>query len=135
MTVEEAKAIAQAGELEITTHAPEELVVSVDQNATGTLLSCDGDRNYMWAGGTIVTLTQDADVTEIINDIHSDYAGRDGWTARREESAQGAPLVILDGPNQDGYLAGGDAEQSTIEIHSYSPCFHLPDGQSPRGDF
>ncbi|MFC4138090.1 MULTISPECIES: hypothetical protein [unclassified Microbacterium] len=135
LNVEEAKAIAQAGASEISEHVPAELVVSVKQNATGVLLSCEGDRNYTWTGRTVVTLTEDADVTDVIDGIYSVYADQEGWTARRKESAHGDPQVIIDGPDSNGYLITGDAEPSTIDLDSYSPCFHLPDGQSSRGSF
>ncbi|REJ05183.1 hypothetical protein DY023_11470 [Microbacterium bovistercoris] len=127
--------MAQAGELEIVGHIPVELVVSVDQQATGSLLSCEGDRNYTWAGGTVVTLKPNVDVTEVIDGIYNAYAEREGWTAQREESAHGDPQAIIDGPGGDGYLTTGDAERSAIDLDSYSPCFHLPDGQSSRGGF
>ena len=135
LTVDEAKAIAQAGELDIVAQIPAELVVDVAQQPLGALLSCEGDRNYTWAGGTVVTVTADADVTEVIDGLRETFAERDGWNAEAETSSFGDPLVRILGPNGDHYLAGGIAEDSVIDIDSYSPCFHLRDDQSPHDDY
>lgn len=139
MTSDKAKAIAQAGELEIAALVPEELVTETVQQPTGALLSCEGDRNFVWAGGTVVHLvegTSAATIEGIISDIADTYAERDGWKATPSAgSSSGDPQVSLDGPDGDGYLVSGEADNLVIDIDSYSPCFHLRDDQSPFDEY
>ena len=56
VTWEEAKADAQAMELEIAAMIPADQVVSVVQKPTGVLLSCD-QTQHNWNGSSSVTLT------------------------------------------------------------------------------
>lgn len=135
MTVDEAKAIAQAGELDIARSIPTDLVGETVQQPTGSLLSCHGERAYAWAGGTVVHLVGAPEVGDVIDGLIDVYAEEDGWSSKSSTSAHGDPQAEITGPDGDWYLVSGYAEDETIDIDSRSPCFRLPEGQSPRGGF
>ncbi|CAN7344222.1 hypothetical protein LJR045_001968 [Microbacterium sp. LjRoot45] len=135
LTLYGAKAIAQEGETEVIAAIPEHIVRSVDQRPTGSLLSCTGERNYQWAGGTTVHVAPDTDLEAVIDDVAHAYSEQPEWEVTREAATDGAPLVTLYRVTTGGYLVSGEEDRSTIEIYSFSPCFHLPDGMSSRGGF
>jgi len=88
LTWQEAKAKAQAKELEIAALIPKDTVVSIDQKTKGVLLSCN------------------------------------------------KLLVQIDPPAPgENYLVGGGVKPNEIWIDSGSPCFTLPEGIYPGGDF
>lgn len=130
LTKEAAKAIAQEGELRIVGFIPEEFVAAVDQHEKGTLLSCQGDRNYAWSGGTDVSL-HGGDADKFIDDIVA-MGGKDGWRAQRETAASGGPRAVLFGPDGDSYVVDALPDRPIIGMTSSSPCFQLPDGEYPE---
>lgn len=134
LTLEQAKAVAQSREAEIVASLPAEVVVSVDQTAQGSLLSCRGERNYRWAGSSFVALADEADPQELMDDLHAVYSARPDWRSSRETSFD-EPEVILDHVEGDGYLVGVSRDPLEVEIFSFSPCFHLPEDRSPHGFF
>ncbi|MFT3797002.1 hypothetical protein [Microbacterium sp.] len=134
VTIMEAKAMTQAVELEVARRVPAELVASIDQSPTGSLLSCEGERNYNWAGGITVYLTEGADLDAAIQGFTD--ANADGWTIERETSAAGNPRFAIRSPDGVFILADAYADHPvSLEASSFSPCFHLPDDESPLGRF
>ncbi|MGC8073962.1 hypothetical protein ACP3W1_25715, partial [Salmonella enterica] len=59
-TLDDAKATAMQIEQELADMVPADAVASVDQDQTGVLMSCSGERAYQWTGQTKVVLTEGA---------------------------------------------------------------------------
>lgn len=75
LTWQDAKAKAQAMELEIAGLIPEGRVAKIEQRETGLLFSCSGNR-HNWSGSINVTLTKGTEEEAILKAIEAHY--RDG---------------------------------------------------------
>lgn len=64
-----------------------------------------------------------------------EYSNRDSFTAKTWEIAEGVPSAQVVGQHGAGYIVHENAEGTAIEVSSFSPCFVLPEGVSPRGRF
>ena len=135
LTLYGAKAIAQEGERDIVALIPDDLIISVDQRPTGSLLSCTGERNYQWAGGTTVTVIPDTDLDAIVNDIEAHLVDGVTWTSTRTRDVDGSPELNLSSRSAGGYLVAGWIGRDLVQIYSFSPCFHLPDDMTPHGAY
>lgn len=134
-TLEQAKEFAQRGELEIAAAVPAAGVIRVDQRALGSLLSCRGDRNYQWAGGTGIDVVASADLRGMLDAVAATFAQRDGWEVTRPADDDGTPEVYLDRGPLGGFVVSAWSDPTVVNIFSFSPCFHLPEGESSRGLF
>ncbi|WEK14903.1 MAG: hypothetical protein P0Y48_06855 [Candidatus Microbacterium phytovorans] len=135
LTLHGAKAIAQEGERDIVALIPDDLIVSVDQRPTGSLMSCTGERNYQWSGGTTVTLVGGTNRRLIIDEVVSAYERMDGWSTRDTSDAAGYAQVTIQRPLSGGYLLSAWNDSADINVYSFSPCFHLPDDMTPHGSY
>src|SRR4051812_5986647 len=68
LTWQEAKAKAQAMELEIAALIPKGTVVSIDQKKKGVLLSCNKTQ-HKWKGSTTITVADGTKIDSIVKDI------------------------------------------------------------------
>jgi len=137
LTVQEAKARAQAMEIELAGQIPAEEVASVDQDPAGVLFPCMGEREYQWTGQTKVVLAPGAeyDGAAVTSSIESNYRGRDGWSASTDQTSDGEPRVQVVGRDDEGYLVALSVDKTFVQILSFSPCFILPEGMSPSVDY
>lgn len=135
LTISTAKAIAQTGEMEVVKALPSAEVVGIDQVEMGSLVSCRGARNYRWAGAATAALVADSDPLRVISGLFASYREREGWSASLESTAAGEPRLFLKGPEGEWLIVDGLSDPARIDMSSLSPCFHLPDGQSPNGFF
>ncbi|WEK14902.1 MAG: hypothetical protein P0Y48_06850 [Candidatus Microbacterium phytovorans] len=135
LTLHGAKAIAQEGERDIVALIPDELIISVDQRPTGSLLSCTGQRNYQWAGGTTVTVIPDTDLDAIVDDIAHAYKAKEPWTVTRRTESAGYPKYLISHPHAASYVVSAWTDPDQVNIYSFSPCFHLPDDMTPHGSY
>lgn len=135
LTVDEAKAIAQEMEREIAALVPDEYVTDVVQNSTGTLMQCDTERGYQWAGSTRVYITDGLDVEAVVASASDEFGSRDGFRVEQDVTVDGEPSAHIIGDHGAGYLVERSVDGTYMDISSFSPCFRLPDGVSPRGDF
>lgn len=135
LTVDEAKAIAMAMELELAGMVPAENVTSVEQSPEGVLLSCDDNLGYQWTGITNVHIQGTIDNAALVDAIVDEYSNRDSFTAKTWEIAEDVRSAHVVGRHGAGYFVHENAEGTAIEVSSFSPCFVLPEGVSPRGRF
>lgn len=134
VTLDEAKAEAQAMELEIATLIPPESVLSVDQKPKGVLLSCDGDQ-HSWNGSTTVTLVPGTNPEVIVKDLESRMANDDRFESTNWIGPTGKFRVQLVSTKTAANYIFGEGEGTTIVIDSGSPCFTLPEDVYPGGTF
>ncbi|MDR6435421.1 putative lipoprotein YajG [Paenarthrobacter nicotinovorans] len=134
LTWQEAKAKAQAVELEIAALIPKGTVVSIDQKKKGVLLSCNKTQ-HKWKGSTTITVADGTKIDSIVKDIEAHYRAN-GLKVSADKDIDGKILVQIDPPAPgENYLVGGGVKPDEIWIDSGSPCFTLPEGIYPGGDF
>ena len=134
LTWEEAKAAAQETEREIAALIPEDAIVSIEQQETGILLSCD-EESHNWNGFTTVSVTPGADVDALAQQLeaHFDSDARfesRSWTTLGETYA--VQLMAVD--TAENYIISHD-ERGKLRIESGSECFILPEDVYPGGTF
>jgi hypothetical protein len=138
LTWEEAKASAQSTAREIIALIPQEDVVVVDQNATGTLFSCD-DTRHRWHGTATVEIASGIDLDSAIKNVERqlngvlDGRGEFAVTNRLDFFGDYA-VMAKSATTQEAYLLG-HWEANSIIIDSWSECFTLPEGTYPGGSF
>ena len=135
LTWQEAKRQTQATELEIASMIPEDQVVSIEQLTKGTLLSCDSERR-LWAGRTTVVLVAGADVDGIVRVLADAFREGGEYTVKSYTTITDRDKFQLIAQNrEETYIVGPGIDRGSIEIASASPCFTLPEGVYPGGDF
>ncbi len=134
LTWEKAKADTQQMELAISNLIPPSAVLNVTQQEKGGLFRCGGDQ-HRWEGATTVAVTSDADIDAIVMKLERHYAGESRFiVSTRRNIADQYELQLVDPHTTENYIIaefGTDA----IRIASSSPCFTLPEGVYPGGDF
>lgn len=137
VTWEEAKAAAQARELEIVALIPSDEVAQVDQHEKGGLFSCS-ETQHRWKGITDVTLVPGADAEAVTKRMEDRVIGSfpaDDFEVSSYRGITDKYVAVLESPaTGEGYLFG-EGEPGTISIDSWSVCFTLPEGVYPGGDF
>ena len=134
LTWQEAKAHTQAIQLEIVALIPKDAVISIDQKKKGVLLSCDKTQ-HKWKGSTTITVADGTKFDSIVKDIEAHYRAN-GLKVSADADIDGMILVQIDPPAPgENYLVGGGVKPDEIWIDSGSPCFTLPEGIYPGGDF
>lgn len=133
LTWQEAKARAQAMELEIAKLFPEDNVVKIDQGKTGTLFSCS-ETQHNWNGATTVTLSKGTAPEPLVKAIEAHYQDS-RFTIETDLDIVGDYRVQLRSPDSAAsYIIVRD-DPEAIRIASGSACFTLPEGEYPGGDF
>ncbi|MGZ0069007.1 hypothetical protein [Microbacterium arborescens] len=135
LTLEGAKRAAQEMERELVAMIPEENIVSVEQNETGVLLSCNDGRGYQWAGGTTVMTQGDVDIAGIVDAVVAEFSGRESFTAKVSRKHNGEPRAHISGDYGAGYLMGERTDIDAIRVLSFSRCFLRTDDVSPHGEY
>ncbi|MBO9626197.1 MAG: hypothetical protein J7484_07465 [Microbacterium sp.] len=131
---EQAKARAQAGEMQIVSMVPSEFISTVEQKPTGLLFSC-AEGQYRWKGATTVILTHDADIESIVKSIEQRYRDADEFDIDTWRNVSGwYDFQLKSRETAANYIVGQDNE-NTIRIDSGSVCFTLPEGVYPGGKF
>ncbi|MFF7292840.1 hypothetical protein ACFY9N_09935 [Microbacterium sp. NPDC008134] len=134
VSLEEAKAQAQAMELEIAGLVPSEVVVSVDQMPKGTLFSCS-DVEWTWYGATTVTVLEGTDIEAIVRSIQAHYEGSRFDLRTRRDIADDFEVQLMSPKTAETYIVGEGFTPTEIRIDSGSVCFTLPEGTWTRGSF
>ncbi|WP_416404864.1 hypothetical protein [Arthrobacter sp. LFS091] len=134
LTWQAAKAQTQAMELEIAGLIPKDKVASVFQKETGVLLSCN-KTDHNWNGWIDIALTADANVVEVIKSLELHYSGGSFEVTTRKGIDGDYQVHLLGTAPGEGYLIGRGLTPNVIRIDSGSPCFTLPEGIYPGGDF
>ena len=133
MPIAAAKSITQASEDIVIAMIMAEADADPERRPLGSLLSCRGDRNYRWAGGTDIVRTGGAEMSEIADATAAAADLLRGWRASREASAFDAPRVVIRADDSASFVVTLDAKENVIRVDSFSPCFHLRDDESPHG--
>jgi hypothetical protein len=133
LTWQDAKAKAQAMELEIAGLIPDDKVAKIEQPETGLLFSCS-ETQHNWSGSTNVTLTKGTEEEPILKAIEAHY--QDGpFAIKSDLDIVGDYRVQLRSRDSAESYLFGIFEPGTIRIASGSACFTLPEGVSSRGEF
>jgi hypothetical protein len=135
---QDAKATAQAAELEIAGLIPADEVVSIDQHETGSLFSCD-EKRHRWTGITYVTLVPGAKIEAVVKQMEKGlgalFAEGDDFKISNYRDMFDEYTVEAESPIRgESYLFVQD-DSATISIDSWSECFTLPEGTYPGGSF
>jgi hypothetical protein len=134
LTWQEAKAHTQAVEREIAALIPKDAVISIDQQKTGVLLSCSKTQ-HNWNASTTVTVAEGTEIEPIVRTIEAHYRAK-GLKVSVDIDIDEKLLVQIDPPAPgENYLVGGGIKANEMWIDSGSPCFTLPEGVYPGGDF
>jgi hypothetical protein len=134
LTWQAAKAHSQAIELEIAELIPKDKVVKIEQDETGTLLSCS-ETEHNWNGTSMVTLAKDAEEEPLVKAIEAHYQNSQ-FAVETDINISGNYRVQLFHPDSaENYLISAGWDTDTIRISSGSSCFALPEDVYPGGDF
>lgn len=138
VTWEEAKEAVQFKAREIIALIPSEDVVAVDQNATGTLFSCD-DTHHRWHGTATVAITSGVDLESVIkrveNQLEEALEDRGDFAVTNRLDFFGDYAVMAKSANTEEAYLLGLWEANSIIIDAWSECFTLPEGTYPGGSF
>ncbi len=132
LSLEDAKRAAQELELELTEFIPSEAAGQPEQSRDGILMQC-GAGGHSWAGGTVVPVHEPIDAEALVASIVERYDGSDGLDAISIPRPSGEPRVQVLGPFGASAILAENPERTAVEISSFSSCFELPEGVSPRG--
>lgn len=134
LTWQEAKAQTQKTAREIADAIPKDKVASITQKETGVLLSCN-KTEHNWIGWTDISLTAGTNIKEVVENLERHYK-ESSFEVTTRSGIDGDYQVHLLGPaSGEGYLIGIGLAPMEIRIDSGSPCFTLPDGTYPGGNF
>lgn len=139
LTWQEAKAHTQVMEREIAALIPEDAVLSIDQQQTGTLLSCN-ETQHNWNASTTVTVAEGTEIEPIVKVIEAHYrANGTEISVDRDEVDRDENEIYriqIDPPAPgESHLVSEGLSPNEIRIASGSACFTLPEGIYPGGDF
>ena len=119
-----AKSTTMANERDIVAVIAPEDTGETKQNDASNLLACS-DGEYSWTGQINVILVPGADGPGYVQKIKDAWSGKGGWNVAERTTAQGETVVDI--TNDAGYSHGVDfsAENKTIRVMSFSPCFTM----------
>jgi hypothetical protein len=134
LTWQEAKAHTQTMEREIAALIPEDAVLSIDQQQTGTLLSCNKTQ-HNWNASTTVTVAEGTEIEPIVKTIEAHYRAN-GTEISVDRDINENYRIQIDPPAPgENHLVSEGFSPNEIRIASGSACFTLPEGIYPGGDF
>lgn len=128
ITLETAKSKLLAMQREIIEMVPAELVVSVFENDTSSLMPCRGEEKR-WAGTGQVELLPGLNRGTFLDDVRDSVGTRTGWTATESKDNDGDRRLDL--RHEDGtqlVVSFWDGPES-LQIGSFSACFEFPEYQ------
>ena len=126
VTLETAKSKLLAVQHEIIEMVPADVVVSVFENDTSSLMPCRGEQKK-WVGAGQVGLRPGLDRTRFLDEVRDSVAGRTGWSATDGTDNNGNRRVDL--LHEDGsqlLVSFWDGPES-LRIGSFSACFEFPE--------
>lgn len=135
LTWQQAKASTQATEREIISLIPADEVAAVDQPEKGVLFSC-ADGGHAWLGRTTVTLVPGVRAEDVVRTLETEFTGdRFDSRTRRDIAGEYEVQFLAKNDDRENYIVARFKADDTISISSASPCFTLPDGVYPGGEF
>ena len=134
LTWQEAKARTLAMQLEVAKLIPKDKVVKINHKKTGTLLSCSRTL-FNWNGSTTATLSKDTEVEPVVMMIEEHYQDSRFKIKTRTDPSESYEVQLRSPDTAEIYIISAGWDPDTIRIASGSPCFTLPEGVYPGGDF
>jgi hypothetical protein len=135
LSLEEAKGEAQSTEDDIVAQIPSDSVAHVEQAPTGGLLSCTSESAYQWYGHTYVDFRSGVDAESIVDDLVDKWKADKSFSVSTYTNLSDTRVVRLRGDYKSSYFVNVAEAGSQISIASFSPCFFLPKGADPGGEF
>ncbi len=129
MTLDEAKSKLLALQHDIIGMVPQDLVVSVFENDTSSLLSCDGADRKKWTGTGQVALQPGLDRDGFLDDVRDMVSGQPGWTAKDAQDGDGARTVDIVHDDGTHLIVGIWDGPESLQIDGFSACFDFPEYQ------
>lgn len=129
VTLEEAKAKLLALQHEIIGMVPQDLVVSLFESDTSSLLSCDGENQKKWTGTGQVELQPGLDRDKFLDDVRDTVSGQSGWTAKDAQDGDGARTVEILHDDGTHLIVGIWDGPESLQIDGFSACFDFPEYQ------
>ena len=135
LTWQEAKKSTQAMELEIANLIPRTVAISISQQKTGTLFSCDRAQ-HQWLGSTTVKVASGTNIETIIRSVESHYEG-EKYQVSTGKDVDGKYRIQIskEEDSPENYVMGEGLNPDEVWISSASNCFTLPPGVYPGGKF
>lgn len=127
-----AKSAAQSAEDVAAGLVPTSEIDSRRQIPTGNLLPCSSGKQ--WSGNTTLQLKRQKDPTGLVDTI-SQRAEKNGFKVDRDTSRAGTPRATLTDAAGVSLLVGVWNDGTVLNIDSFSMCFSLPEGFSPRPSY
>lgn len=128
ITLETAKTKLLDVQHEIIGMVPADLVVSVFENDTSSLMPCQG-KQKRWAGTGQVGLRPGLDRTKFLDKVRDSLAGRSGWSATDGKAGDGSRRVDLLHDDGTRLLVSFWDGPESLQIGSFSACFEFPEYQ------
>jgi hypothetical protein len=126
ITLEEAKTKVLSLQHEIVQRVPEDLVISVFESNSSSLLSCGVDRKK-WSGTGQVELRPGLDRNEFLDEVRESLSGQDGWTASDDTDKDGDRVVDLLHDDGTHLIVGIWDGPESLQVDSFSACFDFPE--------
>ena len=126
MTLEKAKTKLLTLQHQIMDMVPDELVVSVFENDSSSLLSCQGDKKK-WTGTGQVALQPGLDRDKFLNQVRDRTRDMQGWTVKDDSDSDGARTVDILHDDGTHLIVGIWDGPESVQIDGFSACFDLPE--------
>lgn len=125
-TLETAKSKLLGVQHEIIEMVPADVVVSVFENDTSSLMPCRGEQKK-WVGTGQVELLPGLDRTKFLDQVRDSLSGRPGWSATDGKDNDGNRRVDLLHDDGTHLLVSFWERPESLRIGSFSACFEFPE--------
>ena len=126
ITLEEAKTKVLDLQHRVIEQVPEELVISVFESDSSSLMSCGGDRKK-WTGTGQVELHPGLDRNKFLDEVRDSVSGQGGWNASDSTDKDAARVVELLHDDGTHLIVGIWDGPESLQIDSFSACFDFPE--------
>jgi hypothetical protein len=126
ITLEEAKTKVLGLQHRIIEQVPGDLVISVFESDSSSLMSCGGDRKK-WTGTGQVGLHPGLDRNKFLDEVRDSVSGQAGWKATDSTDKDGARIVDLLHDDGTHLIVGIWDGPESLQIDSFSACFDFPE--------
>lgn len=126
ITLEEAKTKVLDLQHRVIEQVPEELVISVFESDSSSLMSCGGDRKK-WTGTGQVELKPGLERNKFLDEVRDSVSGQGGWNASDSTDKDGARVVELLHDDGTHLIVGIWDGPESLQIDSFSACFDFPE--------
>ncbi|WZH35970.1 MAG: hypothetical protein PIR02_14530 [Microbacterium enclense] len=134
LSVDDAKALAQRVEREISTVLPSSMLTDIEQQAEGAFLGCSRDGARQWAGGLTASVVGDPPPEDVIGVIADHYKSGGNYRVGLRQD-HGDSLVNIAGDYGSLWIVRYIRDRAELDVDSFSPCIRLPDDVWPGGSY